>query len=422
MVKKDRLYDYALEPVPLDKRRSFYSTVTVWGGWVISITAFLVGGLVGGGLPLNKAIPAILIGNTVLFAIASLLGTIGMKTGLSSTLISRAIFGKYGAIVLSIVIGIIGMGFVGVFAGAVGEFFQSFDLPFALGAIVFMIAVTTTAILGFRGLSYLSWIAVPLLLILAVIGLFKVGGTIPGGLSAVSSMTPKGTMPFTTGVTLAIATWITGTFLCPDIGRYAKNKWHVIAGAFVGWIVGAAFLETVSAMMALGVGSGNIVEVMIGIGLTVPAVIIFFGAMWTTADNNLYSFSLAFTNICGILNARQLKKHIWVIIGSITALILALAGIYGEFKTFLLQLATFVPPIAGVYLGEYYMLMKYKLEGEELNKQIFEAKSININAFIAWGIGSAVAYFYKGGIPAIQGLLVAMIVYFVLEKTVQTRN
>jgi len=50
--------DYATKPVPKNKRRSAFGTLTVWAGWTISVTGLIVGGTIGAGLPLRAAIPA----------------------------------------------------------------------------------------------------------------------------------------------------------------------------------------------------------------------------------------------------------------------------------------------------------------------------------------------------------------------------
>ena len=422
MTQEAALRDYALTPVPLDKRRSLFGTFTVWAGWVMSITAFLVGGLVGGGLPLTKAIPAIVIGNLVLACIGTLMGYLGYKTGISTYLISRLVFGKKGSLIISAYIGLLAMGFVGVFAGATGTFIQGYygAAPLALGAFIFTAMVVSTAVYGFKGLEYLSKIAVPLMWLLAIAGLLKVSQT-TGGLGAVSSIVPENQVTFWFGMTLAISTWITGAAMTADIGRYAKKSWHVAAGAFGGWLLGAAFLESISAVTALAVGEGDVVLVMIELGLFWPAIIIFFAAMWTSGDNNLYSFSLAFSNIAQIFKKEDtFTKPRLVFIGGIIVFIGAVLGLYAEFRSFLLTIAVTVPPIAGVFISKLYATGRYK-RAEPLTEQLKKAPSVDYSAFAAWIVGAVVAYAYKAGSPALNGLLVSMVVYYVLAVITKSK-
>ena len=412
--------DYPTEPVPEEERRSWFATLTVWAGWTISITAFLVGGLVGGGLPIQEAVPAIFLGNIVLAVVGALLGYIGMKTGLSTYMLAQVAFGKYGSIAISLVIGVFAMGFVGVFAGATGNFINAqFSLfPMWLGALVFVIVVVATALYGFLGLEYLSRIAVPGLWLLAILALFAVSGEIDGGLGAVGAIEPASPQTFAFGVTLAISVWITGASITADIGRYAKNKWHVLLGAFGGWILGASLLESVSAIAALGVGEGDLVVVMIDLGLFWPALFVFIAAMWTTADNNLYSFSLAFTSLTEVLGQRDFfSKEVWVVIGGVLVWIGAVVGLYSQFQNFLLTIAIAVPPMAGILVSRFYILGYYKKSANEIYEDIRRGeKSYSVAAFVTWIVASLFAYFVQWGSPAVNALILSAVLYTVLYK------
>lgn len=430
--------DYPTEPVPEDERRSWFATLTVWAGWTISITAFLVGGLVGGGLPLDQAIPAIFLGNVVLAVVGSLIGYIGMKTGLSTYMIAQMVFGRYGSIIISVFIGIFAMGFVGVFAGATGNFVngQFGSIPVWLGALAFTVLVVGTALYGFVGLEYLSKVAVPGLWIIAIWGLIAVGSQVSGGLGAIWSITPSGTQAFAFGVTLSISTWITGASITADIGRYAQNKWHILIGAFGGWVLGAAFLESISAASALGVGNGDLVQVMIQVGLFWPALFIFLAAMWTSADNNLYSFSLAFTSLTDVLGQRDfLSKGAWVVIGGVLVWIGAAAGIYSQFTQFLLTIAVTVPPMAGIFISRFYLLGDYRLSADEIYAEIRSGgASVSTVAFVTWIVSSAFAYladqgtldflpgFITSGLgPAVNALILSIILYAILYRVAPER-
>lgn len=412
--------DYPTEPVPEEERRGWFATLTVWAGWTISITAFLVGGLVGGGLPVQEAVPAVFVGNIVLAVVGALIGYIGMKTGLSTYMLAQLVFGKYGSIVISLVIGIFAMGFVGVFAGATGNFIngQFSAFPVWLGALVFVIVVVATALYGFLGLEYLSRVAVPGLWILAFLALYMVHGEIDGGLGAIGGITPAEPQSFTFGVTLAISVWITGASITADIGRYAKNKWHVLLGAFGGWILGASLLESVSAIAALGVGEGDLVVVMIDLGLFWPALFIFFAAMWTTADNNLYSFSLAFTSLTDVLGQRDFfSKEVWVVIGGALVWIGAVAGLYSQFQDFLLTIAVTVPPMAGILISRFYILGYYRKSAAEIFDDIKRGeKSYSVAAFASWIVASLFAYLVEWGSPAVNALILSAALYSVLFK------
>ena len=72
--------DFATTSVPPGSRRSFYGVSMVWVGWCISLSAFLTGGTIGAGNKLGIGLLAVLVGNLLLFALASLCGTVGFRT------------------------------------------------------------------------------------------------------------------------------------------------------------------------------------------------------------------------------------------------------------------------------------------------------------------------------------------------------
>ncbi|MEH7255699.1 cytosine permease, partial [Neobacillus niacini] len=82
--KENLLNDYALSKVPEEKRRSALATSFVWVGWCVSLSAFLTGGVIGGGTTAAAGLWAVLLGNLFLVVISSLIGLIGFKTGLST--------------------------------------------------------------------------------------------------------------------------------------------------------------------------------------------------------------------------------------------------------------------------------------------------------------------------------------------------
>ena len=88
--------DHALEPVPASRRNPLIQLIVVQVGWNISVSSFLVGGVVGAGTTFGEGMAAIGLGNLVLAVVASLIGIIGFRTGLTSYLASRAVFGQSG--------------------------------------------------------------------------------------------------------------------------------------------------------------------------------------------------------------------------------------------------------------------------------------------------------------------------------------
>jgi cytosine permease len=406
-------HDYALDPVPVDRRRSLYSLVAVWVGWAISVSSFLVGGAVGAGTTFGTGLTAILVGNAVLALIGGAIGYIGYRTGLTTYLASRIIFGVRGSAVPSIVLGILAMGFIGVLMDAFGTAMVGLvpDIPWTVWIILFAVAVTITAVFGFKGLAVLSVVAAPLMLVFALYSLFRIGGD-DGGFSAAVDAVPATPIGFDVAVTAVIATWITGAALAGDIGRYARRPSHVALGAVAGYVLGAGFFEATAMISSSAVGNPNFVIVMTQLGLLVPASIILALALWTTTDNNLYSSSLAFTNASKVLG-RTVNKKIWVFVGIGIALITAFGGFAGNFLEFLSIIGTVTPPFAGILLAHFFLLGGLRTPAGSL---LAAAPVVRWSALVAWVVTSVTMYYWAPPLKPLVGLVLCAALYVIAER------
>lgn len=410
-------HDHALESVPEHSRRGLYATTMVWVGWVISISAFLTGGVVGAGLTASEGLLAVFLGNAVLALIAILVGLVGYRNGLSSYLIARVLFGRQGSTLASLIIGILAMGFIGVLLDGFGKTLTALlpFVPYWLAIVVFAGLVTATAIFGFRGLAALSVIAGPLLWLLLLWGLLTALGMI-GGFGKLFAATPQKPIPFGVAIGAVIATWITGAAICSDITRYARKGWHVAVGALVGYVLGAGVFEGAAVLTFIGAQEANVVSLMAKLGLLLPGVVLFALALWTTTDNNLYSSALAFTNF-GNLIGLNLAKPVWTLVGIVIALVTAGFGLATQFLSWLQVIATVTPPFAGLIIAHYYLLGNIRRSPSEILASI--PQGWRWTAYAAWLLGSLVGYYTnfvnRIGIAPIQALVIAGLAYWVLS-------
>ena len=348
--------DYALASVPAEKRRDLYTNATVWMAWAISISGFFVGGAIGAGQGAGAGLAAVFVGNLILALIAFLVGMIGYRTGLSSYMISRSVFGTRGSVIVSAVIGFLAMGFIGVLLDGFATAFVALvpGVPRAAAILGFSVLVTLTAIYGYRGLAWLSRVAAPLLIVLLLWAVVLAIGQ-AGGVAALFAKPAAKPIAFDAAVGAAIATWITGAAIASDITRYARSAWHIAIGAVLAYVVGAGFLEGGSVLAAAGVGQGNLVVLMNTLGLLAVAILVLALALWTTTDNNIYSTALAFTNAGTLINLR-LSKPVWTIIAVVIAILVSLLGFAAQFLQWLQIIGTVTPPFAGVLIAHFWVL------------------------------------------------------------------
>lgn len=407
--------DYAVSQVPLNERRDLYSTATVYAGYGMSVFNLFLGGTLGAGLTFKDAMIAIIVGNLVVAVIGIFSGYIGLKRGLATTIISRTCFGRTGQVITSALISLLIPGFVGVYTGTVGQMLHKLfpALPWYVGSLIFLASIVATSIYGYKGLAYLSWFAVPLVFILCLYGMGNLGW------ENLWSYSPSEPLALGTAISMVIAGWITGAVLAGgDVGRYAKSTKDIVVGNLFGWLIAAGALEALGAATAMVAGSGNIVEILISLGIIVPALVLYYLLMWTTADNNLYAFSLAWSNIEEVIRGElRLGKRVWVIIGAIAVMLVGVLvvtmGVQSYIYKFLGYVGEIVPPFGGIIIADYYLLGRLRQSEEEINAT---TPDVNYVAFASLIGGFLVAHFFQRGIPAIQGMVTAVILYVGISK------
>ncbi|MCA1644019.1 MAG: cytosine permease [Chloroflexi bacterium] len=411
---QERFQDYALEPVPDAKRRGLFSSITVFCGWVVTTTPFLVAGLLAAGLTFGQALLVLLLGTVITATVGALVAYLGQTTGLTAYYMSRIVYGAKGSSVVSVMVGVLAVGFLGVVASFLGAIFNA-DVPVIpsqVASVVFILISGFVALVGYRGLSIVGRAIVPLLWALALFALWRVS-VAAGGLDHVLGIQPKGTLDFGLAVTIVVADWITGATFCADIARYSKRPRNVVVAAYMSWVLTYCLLATMALVAYYGTGTSDVIALLTQLGLVIAALFIFVLGLITSVDVNLYSFSLALTNLSDAFGLRQLGRPVWIVVGAILSALISLLGYAETFLPFLLTVGTLIPAFAGVVLAHYYILGARRRSAAELIAHI--EPGVRWTGIISLVGGVAVAYFIKAGIPALQGLVAAAVLYTVLE-------
>lgn len=398
--------DHALEPVPASRRNPLLQLIVVQVGWNISVSSFLVGGVVGAGTTFGEGMAAIGLGNLVLAVVASLIGIIGFRTGLTSYLASRAVFGQSGSVIVSIVLGVVAMGFIGVlmdtWGGAVHNLIPA--IPSALFVVLFALAILSTALFGFKGLHKFSMVAVPVQVAIGLFALFRIG-SLDGGFGAVFDATPAAGIGFSAAVSSVIATWVTGAALVSDVQRYALRARDVVISCALSFVVGVGIFELIATVSAMKVGNSNFVVVMQGLGLLAPAAVLLFLALWNTADNNIYSASLAFTSASSLLRIK-LRKPVWTVVAVVIAVAIAFLGVADQFGRFLNVIGVVVPPFAGLLIAHFWVVQR---RAEDALRNL---PAVRWEAIACWIAASLLAYYTEFLlVNAIEGLVAGFVLY-----------
>ncbi|RLI30455.1 MAG: cytosine permease [Candidatus Hecatellales archaeon] len=426
--QRKRLVDYEREPVPEEKRRSWLEMASVWAGIAACLAALMFGGVMGYHFTIYDAIIATALGYVISTTINILTGIVGYRTGLSTAFISRFAFGNYGSGVIALVLA---LGTYGWFAVQTGMFGETANAAYqmitgqswsVLGFIIVGgILMTFTAVIGYRGIAYLSIIAVPLMFILMVGSLFMVLQTHPWE-QIVNTPPPGPPLPLGVGISIAAGTFMVGAVIGPDIYRYAKKPSHVVGAALVGFFAATVSIVTIGAILSHAVGEWDLVKIMITLGWGPIAMFFLIIAQWTTNDNNLYSAALALANV---FRSPKWPKWKLTIIAGALGIALAAAGIYGQFVNWLMFLSAIIPGIGGVYIVDF-AINRHLYSWDNIGK----VRLVRPLALLAWIIGSLIGVmttappiglglFQLTTISALDALLVAaalQAVFSLLQK------
>ena len=415
----DKFGDYAVLSVPEADRKSFLNIAVTTAAWIINLGSIFGGGSLASGMPFNQVVWASIVGMFIILGYGVFQAFAGARYGVSTTMLARHCFGRQGTKLFGSILIIISIGWYAwqltFFGLTINELFP--DIWWArprVAAVWGSVLMIVTAMMGYRGLSTLSYVALPFIVILSIVGLNRAVAE-TGSWTALSETVISGQpISFFTAVTIVVGNAAGGAIIIPDISRYGKSMvsggMAAITGAGLGGIfallVGAAM---VSATNVSGIGTlANIPAAMAALGLGVWGFVILIFAQWTTNDNSLYTASLGSSNIVSI------PKRWHVLIMGIIGTVLAGMGVTNFFMSFLLFLGIYMPPFAGVMIADHWIINRLVEKKEYRFGPGTVYSQWNIIAFItviASGIISSKVGF---GIAAVNSILIAVALYVIL--------
>lgn len=422
--EKRLIEDYEIQPVPESEKQGWFKLTMVWTAGIIALSATALGGALGSGMSLNQAIISAAIGAFILAILNAFSGFVGNKTGLSTGMISTFALGRYGALLVSLVIAISLFGWFGVQLDLFGSsLYAVIDSVFNVQInknwlVIFGGALMTiTSMIGYKALEKLSVVAVPLLGILLIGSAYLVLKN--HNISDLIAAPLTGDIiTFGAGISVVIGSLATGIIIAPDFSRYSKSSKDTLIASLLSYFLGYAIVLILAVLLAKATFEVDVVAIMIGIGWGTGGMLVLILAQWTTNNTNLYSSSLAFSAVF-----KRIPKYIITIFAGIVGTIFALTGIYQNFIPFLSILSIMIPPIGGIYVADF--LVRHKKYNF---KYIDDIKKFNYYSVGIWAIAVIVAFlttappigfgaFTLTTISAIDAYLVAFILQYIVSKT-----
>lgn len=401
--------NYSQEPVPRHARKNALALSAVMLGLTFFSASMWTGGRLGTGLALHDFFLAVLAGNLMLGVYTATLGYIGARTGLSTHLLARYSFGAKGSWLPSLLLGGTQVGWFGVgvamFAIPVAKA-TGWDINLlivASGALM-----TLTVYFGIAGLTVLSAVAVPAILVL---GSYSVALAIEqhGGMAMWQQLVPSDPLTLPTAITLVVGSFISAGTLTADFVRFGRSARTAVLIALVAFFVGNSLMFVFGAAGAAAVGQADISDVMIAQGLLIPAIIVLGLNIWTTNDNALYASGLGFSNITG-LSSRVLSM-VNGTIGTLSAL-----WLYNNFVGWLTFLSAAIPPVGGVIIADF--LTRRARYADFTTTQFATIRWVAI-ACVA--IGVACGHWIPGIVP-LNAVVGAFVAYLILNPLFTSRS
>lgn len=417
--------DYARSPVPLSERRSWIPIMLIWLGVGIDLSGVALGSALAQGLSLGEVMISTVIGSFILGILAALCSYIGAKTGLSMGMIARFTFGEWGNRLVLLAMLIVGFGWFGVQMGLFGQAASAAitsvfgtDIPAAWLTIVGGVLITLTATIGYIAIERLSLFAIPFVISLLGYLLYNVFAQAEFRQSLWDA--PSGeAIGLGMGISLVISGWVMGTFMAPDVARWARTAKDAALSGFFGFFIGNMIMLLLAASLTHLVGTDDVIIVMVSAGMGAFVVLFLLMAQWTTNDNSLYSLGLIMASM-----VRFIPKSVLCIIAGLAGTIIGFLGIAENFTTFLTFITPFTAPIGGIYLVQYFFINPSQFQFAFIKKQ--EIPPLYWNTLLVWGLGSFVAFattpdllgwFSLTHVPALDAGLTAAVLHLIIGKT-----
>ena len=231
---------------------------------------------------------------------------------------------------------------------------------------------------------------------------------------------PAAIVEMNTGVAVStvVGTIIVLVATLPDFGSFVHNRKHALIAAGVTFLVAYPLLYWAGATPSAISGQGSLLGAMAVFGAVLPAALLLIFACVTGNAGNMFQGTL----VVSTLLTRFPKWQITVALGILSAIVGSM-DIMAWFIPFLLFLGIATPPVAGIYIADFFL---YRRNGYQ-ESVLAQESQIKVLTFAAWIIGAAVGFMTVKGlftlttIPSVDSILVACIAYAILSRASQHR-
>lgn len=368
----------------------------------------------GSGLTFGLAVSAIIVGSVILLIIGAITLSIGQHARQPTYDIVRFPFGTQGAKAINVLLAVSLFGWTAVTANGFGIAVQTlllslFDASVPLPVLVVIgcvIFVASTAF-GFKILGSVAQFAVP---VIAVVLAFLVYQALQ---SAFTMLDPADPVRWGVAVSSVVGTAIVLVVTAPDFGSFTRNRRQALVAAILTFGIAYPALYIGAAIPSALTGSNTLIDAMTIIASALPAILLLVIAAVTANAGNIFQGTLAISTLITVAR----KWYITAGIG-IAAAIVGSFDLVAWLPSFLLFLGIAAPPVAGIYIADFFLNRRLGYDDATLATQ----PAIKVLTFAAWLLGCVIGYltaynvFSLTGISSIDSMLISALLYLVLSR------
>lgn len=418
----ESINDYPVSRVPGTARLPFLNVALVYLGMLTALDQFMLGAVLGNTMTVTDAFLSILIGSTIFGIVTLGLGYAGMKEGLSGSLLARWCgFGRVGSVMIGLVIAISLLGWFGVqnavFAKAL-NFAMGDKLGFGWSAALSGTALTFLVAFGFKALKFTAKIAVPLFIL--TVGYISVMTLTGHNIAELLNSAPSGEpISISAGATMVVGGCIVASIITPDLTRYVRSGHNVFWITMLTIVVGEFLVNGLAILIARALNTADIVSIMSQAAGGIGLIAVVFSTLRIN-DINLYSSALGIANAVEGSTGRKFSYMAITLIIGFIGTFLSVIGILDRFVDFLTLLGVLFPPIIGVMLVDYYLLRTHRKQLAD-SRRVGRLPDIKDTPVIGWAaiassiIGAIIGLATEWGVPALNSLLVASLLYGLIK-------
>jgi purine-cytosine permease-like protein len=402
--------------VPTEARRSNFRMLLTFGSMQLVFGAVLVGydarfqGLSLGKLAIAMAIAVVAM---AIYCIGS--ANVGSTVGMTHAVTSRSIFGRYGSILVSLLLVVDGMGFylfTVVFMMSIAQALLG-TIP-ALGLVTAILALVMifNNYFGFTGLArFAMWVATPVMIVWGIYALIRALTTVTTAqLATIPHVASSTSLFVVVGAMVGLSTWGNE----PDVFRYAKagkaSWWNVptiviayVAGAFVFPVLG--YLIAALSNQADFSASLRYFANLTVFGLGGLLLVVLFINQWAVQDGNLYIAINGAQNMLASI-PRWRRQYTVVGLGLIAAGLTFILPSLSNTFTIVTGIGSVTVPVASTIMAmDVFVVPRLFGLRRPLDRVATwsELASANVPGIVALVAGTGVGLYTAGLIPFTSG-------------------